>query len=110
MTTSARLLTIFALSLPLLAGAAQQDPVAQAASAPAASVPAAPVPAPAANAPVLAPNSPTAQETTVGGGAANRPAPEYTDRPRAGMPAPAAGEHRPCPLPMTTPRPTLERW
>jgi flagellar biosynthetic protein FliO len=84
MTTSARLLTILALSLPLLAGAAQQEPVTQAASAPAVSAPAAstpaaaagtPAPAPASNAPVLAPTSPAAPETTVGGGAANRPAP-----------------------------------
>ena len=47
------------------------------------------LPAPASNAPAVDPASPTLPETTVGGGAANRPAPvQYTDRPRAGMPAP----------------------
>jgi flagellar biosynthetic protein FliO len=129
MTTSARLLSILAVSLPLAACAAQPGPAAQApaaqapvaqapvaqaakpgadvqaggaapssaaqpaatqasphsqpapsarpqAAAPAASAaPAAPitVPAPAANAPVLDSTSPAAPETTVGGGAANRP-------------------------------------
>jgi flagellar biosynthetic protein FliO len=131
MTTSARLLSILAVSLPLAACAAQpgagqsaqapaaqaplaQAPVAQAAkpgadvqaggaapasaaqpaatqasphsqpapsARPQAAAPAAPaapaasitVPAPAANAPVLDPASPAAPETTVGGGAANRP-------------------------------------
>jgi flagellar biosynthetic protein FliO len=34
------------------------------------------------------PASPAAPETTVGGGAANRPATPYTDGARAGMPAP----------------------
>jgi flagellar biosynthetic protein FliO len=133
MTTSARLLSILAVSLPLVACAAQPGPAAQApapasqapaaqaplaqaakpgqdvqaggvapaqaaqpsaapssatqsspnsqpaarprtqAAAPAA--PAAPisVPAPAANAPALDPASPAAPDTTVGGGAANRP-------------------------------------
>jgi flagellar protein FliO/FliZ len=68
MTTSARLLTILFLSLPLAAGA---QPGAQPAPATAPAT----VPAPAANAPVLNPASPAAPETTVGGGAANRPAP-----------------------------------
>jgi flagellar biosynthetic protein FliO len=138
MTTSARLLSIVAVSLPLVACAAQPGPAAQApaAAAPAvqapaaqaakpgqdvqaggvapaqapaaqpsapqssaapssatqsspnsqpaarprtqAAAPAAPaapmtVPAPAANAPALDPASPAAPDTTVGGGAANRP-------------------------------------
>jgi flagellar biosynthetic protein FliO len=131
MTTSARLLSILAVSLPLVACAAQPGPAAQApaAAAPAvqaplvqaakpgqdvqagsvapaqaaqpsaapssatqsspnsqpaaharqqAAAPAAPaapmnVPAPAANAPALDPASPAAPDTTVGGGAANRP-------------------------------------
>jgi flagellar biosynthetic protein FliO len=50
-------------------------------TAPVAAAPAvepATVPAPAANAPVLNPASPAAPETTVGGGAANRPAPAPT--------------------------------
>jgi flagellar protein FliO/FliZ len=47
------------------------------------------LPAPASNAPAVDPASPSLPETTVGGGAANRPAPvQYNDRPRAGMPAP----------------------
>jgi flagellar biosynthetic protein FliO len=95
MTTSARLLTLLFLSLPLAASAqapAAATPPASAAStastppaatpasaatAPAAdtAAPAATVPAPGANAPVLNPASPAAPETTVGGGAANRPAP-----------------------------------
>ncbi len=91
MTTSARLLTILSLLLPLAVCAAEPPapasaPVAQPASpasaqpramdnslAPAAEPPA--VPAPAANAPVMNPSSPGAPETTVGGGAANRGAP-----------------------------------
>jgi flagellar biosynthetic protein FliO len=95
MTTSARLLTLLFVSLPLAASAqapAAATPPASAAStastppaatpasaatAPAAdtAAPAATVPAPGANAPVLNPASPAAPETTVGGGAANRPAP-----------------------------------
>lgn len=98
MTTSARLLTLLFLSLPLAASAqtpaaasasastastastpaaATPAPAAPAATAPAAetAAPAATVPAPGANAPVLNPASPAAPETTVGGGAANRPAP-----------------------------------
>jgi flagellar biosynthetic protein FliO len=85
MTTRARLLTFLAISLPLAAGAAQ--PVAAQAPAapqqapdntrtqapPSATAPAT-IPAPAANAPVMDPASPSAPETTVGGGAANRPA------------------------------------
>ncbi|MFC5547973.1 flagellar biosynthetic protein FliO [Massilia aerilata] len=72
MTTSARLLTLLFLSLPLAASAqapATSMPVADTAA------PAATVPAPGANAPVLNPAGPAAPETTVGGGAANRPAP-----------------------------------
>ncbi|CAH0299746.1 Flagellar protein FliO [Massilia sp. Bi118] len=94
MTTSARLLTLLFLSLPLAASAqapaAATSPASAAstASTPAAAAPApaaadtaapvATVPAPGANAPVLNPASPTAPETTVGGGAANRPAPAPT--------------------------------
>jgi flagellar biosynthetic protein FliO len=131
MTTCARLLSIVAVSLPLVACAAQPGPAAQApvAAAPAVQAPAAQaakpgqdvqaggvapaqaaqpsaapssatqsspnsqpaartrpqaaapatpaapmsVPAPAANAPALDPASPAAPDTTVGGGAANRP-------------------------------------
>jgi flagellar biosynthetic protein FliO len=84
MTTSARLLSILFLALPLAAGAqattAAQAPAPAASAAPTASAasatapePAA-VPAPSANAPVLNPASPGVPETTVGGGAANRPA------------------------------------
>jgi flagellar protein FliO/FliZ len=69
MTTSARLLAILALSLPLTCGAQ----TAAGASAP--ETPAAAAPAPSANAPALNPASPAAPETTVGGGAAHRPAP-----------------------------------
>jgi flagellar biosynthetic protein FliO len=79
MTTRARLLTILFLALPLAAGAQAPGastpaatPAASVASVPAAE--AAAVPAPAANAPVLDPASPAAPETTVGGGAARRPA------------------------------------
>jgi len=92
MTTSARLLTLLFLSLPLAASAqapATATPPAAAASAPASATlapaatapaadtaaPPATIPAPGANAPVLNPASPAAPETTVGGGAANRPAP-----------------------------------
>jgi flagellar biosynthetic protein FliO len=141
MTTTARLLTILTISMPLAACAAQpasvQAPAAQAAKpnqnvqagsaaaapapaaqqqppsdstqaqsaagaagpttistpavkAPSATAPAAEpatVPAPAANAPVLDPASPAAPETTVGGGAANRPAPVV---PPVTMPASSA--------------------
>lgn len=85
MTTRARLLTLLAISLPLAAGAAQPA-AAQAPAAPQqapdntrtqARSPAtepATIPAPAGNAPVMDPASPAAPETTVGGGAANRPA------------------------------------
>lgn len=84
MTTTARLLTILALSLPLAAvapaSAAPQQAAdqAQASSAPVAepvTVPAPVANASAGNAPAINPASPAAAETTVGGGAANRPAP-----------------------------------
>lgn len=81
MTTSARLLTILTLLLPLTCGAqtaAAQQHAADNTQAPAAGAPATEppaVPAPAANAPVMNPSSPGAPETTVGGGAANRGAP-----------------------------------
>ena len=79
MTTSARLLIILSLLLPLAASAAQPASPAAAprakdnAQAPATEPPA--VPAPAANAPVMNPSGPGTPETTVGGGAANRSAP-----------------------------------
>jgi flagellar biosynthetic protein FliO len=98
MTTSARLLTLLFLALPL--AVSSQTPAAASASASAASTastastpaaataapaatapaadasaPAPTVPAASANAPVLNPASPAAPETTVGGGAANRPVP-----------------------------------
>jgi flagellar biosynthetic protein FliO len=90
MTTSARLLTILSLLLPLAVCAAEPPaattPMAQPApaasaqprvtdNAAAAAVQPPAVPAPAANAPVMNPSSPGAPETTVGGGAANRSAP-----------------------------------
>jgi flagellar biosynthetic protein FliO len=65
-------------------------PAAGTAPAPSAAAPAAQpstVPAPAANAPAIDPASPTAPDTTVGGGAANRPAPAAAPAP---MPATSA--------------------
>jgi flagellar biosynthetic protein FliO len=67
MTTTARLLTILAISLPL-AALAEPAPAVQAAKPDTS-------PAASANAPALDAASPAAPETTVGGGAANRSAP-----------------------------------
>lgn len=89
MTTSARLLTILSLLLPLAVCAAEPPAAASTPTAQptppasvqpravdnAAAVQPPAVPAPAANAPVMNPSSPGAPETTVGGGAANRSAP-----------------------------------
>ena len=89
MTTSARLPSILSLVLPLAAYAAQPAPAVPAAptghatqaaapspATPASAAPAAQapgVPVPSSNAPAVDPANPSLPETTVGGGAANRP-------------------------------------